>query len=77
MPKINVNFLSRKFEMCELVYNTEKKRTQIVLAEIPLCKRESFGMPKMERAYICSERESNTWTVESGKNLRPATVFEK
>ena len=72
-----MNFMVRKFEMCELVYNTEKKRTQIVLSEIPLSKRANFGLPKSERAYICGERESNIWTVESGKNLRPATVFEK
>ena len=77
MSKINVNFTARKFEMCELVYNMEKKCTQIVLSEIPFSKRVNFGLPKTERAYICSERESTNWTVESGKNLRPATIFEK
>ena len=75
MPKINL--LTRKFEMCEIVYNTEKKRTQIVLSEIPLAKRANFESPKTERCYLCSERDSNTWSVESAKNLRPATVFEK
>ena len=77
MSKIKVNLFTRKFEMCELVYNMEKKRTQIVLAKIPFCKRGNFGVPKLERAYICGERDSNSWTVESVKNLRPATVFEK
>lgn len=75
MPKIN--FLTRKFEMCEIVYNTEKKRTQIVLSEIPLAKRANFGLPKTERSYLCGERDSNAWCVESAKNLRPATIFEK
>lgn len=76
MPK-KINFLTRKFEMCEIVYNMEKKRTQIVLSEIPLAKRANFESPKTERAYICGERDSNIWSVEFAKNLRPATVFEK
>jgi hypothetical protein len=75
--KINADFLTRKFEMCETVYNMETKRIQIVLAEIPLNKRAGFGLPKMERAYICSDRGSNNWSAVPGKNLRPATVFEK
>ena len=77
MPKFKVDFLTRKYEMCELVYNTEKKRTQIVLSDIPIYRRKNFGLPRMERAYICGERDSNAWCVESAKNLRPATIFEK
>ncbi|MDT3386986.1 MAG: hypothetical protein LIR46_04375 [Bacteroidota bacterium] len=77
MSKINVEFLTRKYEMCETVYNMEKKHTQIVLAEIPLNKRASFGLPKMERAYICSDVGSSNWYPVLGRNLRPATIFEK
>lgn len=75
--KIKAIFDTRRFEMCELVYNMEKKCTQIVLSEVPYDKKENFGLQKFERAYICSERGSNNWTVEYAKNLRQATVFEK
>lgn len=73
-PKFDI--FSDKFEMSDIVYNTEKKKIQMVLSEVPLCKRELFGMPKMKRCYICASREDNSWTVELGKNLRHATVSE-
>ena len=69
--------MTREYEVCETVYNKEKKEVQVVLSLVPPEKREAFGMPKRERCYICGKLGEQTWTVESGKNLRPATIFEK
>lgn len=71
------DFLSRDFEMAEVVYNKEKKISQVVLSKIPFNKRTGFGMPKCKKSYICSELDKPTWTVELGSNLRPATIFER
>ena len=73
-PKFDI--FANKFEMADIVYNMDKKRIQMVLSEVPLCKRELFGMPKMKRCYICASREDNLWTVELGENLRRATISE-
>lgn len=73
-PKFDI--FADKFEMSDIVYNTDKKKIQMVLSEIPLSKREFFGMPKMKRCYICASREDNSWTVELGENLRRASFFE-
>lgn len=69
--------LSREFEVCETVYNKEKKIVQVVLSLVPPDKRKAFGMPRGERCYICGKLGEQTWTVEAGKNLRRTTIFEK
>ena len=74
---INGSILTRKFEMFETVYNTEKDKLQMVISEIPFCKRAACGLRKMERAYICGEPGTNIWSIELGKNLRRATIFDR
>lgn len=73
--KLKFDIFANKFEMADIVYNTKKKKIQMVLSEIPLNKRELFGMPKMKRCYIVST-DGGGWTVESSEDLRHATVSE-
>lgn len=72
-----LDFFARDYEVLETVYNKEKKVTQFVLAKIPFNRKTELGIPKMKKAYFCSEFGTNTWTVEMSENLRPATIFER
>lgn len=71
------SFFSRDYEMSEVVFNTEKKISQIVLTKIPFEQRVNYGVPKFKKSYICTELGKDTWTIELGEKLRPATIFER
>ena len=73
----NVDILAPKFKMFDIVFNTEKKRMQMVLCEVPFNMKDEVKVPRLKRAYICSEIDKRTWGVEMQENLRAATIYDK
>ena len=76
MQTKKVDIFTRKYDMCDFVYNKAKQKVQIVLARIPLDKKEFYNVPKLKDAYICSDTDVRTWDLELGENLRPATLYD-
>ena len=71
------NLLTPDREMLDPVFNTEKNICQLVLAKIPMNKKVKLGLPKMKKAYFCTEPGKTNWTIEFAENLRTATIFEQ
>lgn len=73
----NIDIFTRKYKTLDVVKNIEDGRILIVLSEIPFDAKDGFGVPKLKRAYICSETNRRNWTVEYGENLRIATIYDQ
>lgn len=64
------------YTMCDLVKSNNKSIDLMVICEIPKEKRRIFGVPEDRRAYICTKRGTNEWSVELAENLKPISSFQ-